>query len=227
MAVTVTNTERVIDAGLGGGRPRNGNGFRKNGGGKDGSDGDPFRFSPARYRIGVWVAVGSILMLFVALTSAYIVRSASANDWRPITMPKILWLSTALIILSSITMEISHRSLKKQNNSGYGRWLTSTAVLGIGFLSAQLIAWRQLAHQGVYMASNPYNSFFYLFTAAHGVHLLGGVFALSYLLMRTRQQPDTVEGELRRLGAAEATGIYWHFMDALWIALFLLLFLWK
>ena len=227
MAATVTNTEQVIDAGFGGSRPRNGNGFHKNGGGKDGGDGDPFRFSPARYRIGVWVAVGSILMLFVALTSAYIVRSASSDDWRPIAMPKILWLSTAVIVLSSITMEISRRSLKRQKNSGYGRWLLVTVLLGIGFLSSQLIAWKQLVRQGVYLASNPYNSFFYLFTAAHGLHLLGGICALTYLLLRTRRKRDTIEGELRRVGAAEATGIYWHFMDALWIALFLLLFVWK
>src|SRR5713101_3826700 len=83
-----------------------------------------------RYRIGVWVAIGSILMLFVALASAYIVRSASGNDWQPIVMPKVLWLSTALILISSMTMEVSRRSLKRQNDSGYGRWLMITGALG-------------------------------------------------------------------------------------------------
>jgi cytochrome c oxidase subunit 3 len=227
MAATVTNTE-VIDVAVSGGpRPRGGNGFHRNGGGRHGDDDGPLQFSPARYRIGVWVAIGSIVMLFTALTSAYIVRSASGNDWRPIAMPKVLWLSTLVILVSSVTMEISRRSLKRQSDRDYGRWLVITVTLGVGFLASQLTAWRQLVRQGVYMASNPYNSFFYLFTAAHGLHLLGGIMALTYLLLRTRQKRDTVDGELRRVGAADAATIYWHFMDGLWVALFFLLFFWK
>jgi cytochrome c oxidase subunit III len=184
-----------------------------------------------RFRTGAWVVVAGIVMLFTALTSAYIVRSASSNDWQPIAMPKVLWLSTALIVISSVTMEISRRSLKqqgkRQSDAGYGRWLVITVALGLAFLATQLLAWRQLVRQGVYMASNPFNSFFYLFTAAHGLHLLGGILALSYLLVRTRRKRDTVVGELRRVGAADAATIYWHFMDGLWIVLFLLLFFWK
>ena len=227
MAATVTSAE-VIDAAISGEtRPRGGNGFHQNGGGRNGEDGEPLRFSPARYRIGIWVAMGSILMLFTALTSAYIVRSASGNDWQPIAMPKVLWLSTLLILVSSVTMEISRRSLKQQDNPGYGRWLLITVALGLGFLSSQLVAWRQLVRQGAYMASNPYNSFFYLFTAAHGLHLFGGILALIYLLLRTRRKRETIDGELRRVGAADAATVYWHFMDGLWVALFLLLFFWK
>src|SRR6266496_6072318 len=159
MAATVTGTDRLIDATMGGGPgSRDGNGFHKNGGGAE--DGHPLRFSPARYRIGVWVAIGSILMLFVALSSSYIVRSASGDDWRPIVMPKVLWLSTAVILVSSFTMEVSRRSLKALNDAGYGRWLIVTVALGLGFVASQLIAWRQLARQGVYMASDPHSSFF-------------------------------------------------------------------
>jgi cytochrome c oxidase subunit 3 len=181
----------------------------------------------SRYRIGAWLAIASILMLFTALISSYIVRSASSNDWVPITMPKVLWLSTALILISSVTMEISRRSLKARNDAGYGRWLMVTAVLGFGFLGSQVMAWRQLVRQGVYIASNPHSSFFYLFTAAHGVHLFGGLLALSFLMLRTTSKRDTAEGELRRVGAADAATIYWHFMDLLWIGLFLLLFFWR
>jgi len=224
----VTSTERIIDTTVGGGsHPRGGNGFLKNGGGKHGEARDSLRFLPERYRIGAWVAIASILMLFVALASAYIVRSASGNDWQPIAMPKVLWLSTALILISSIAMEVSRRSLKQQRDAKYGRWLMITVALGLGFLGSQVFAWRQLVRQGAYLASNPYNSFFYLFTATHGLHLLGGILALGYLLARTTKRRGSLEGELRRTGAAGAATIYWHFMDGLWVGLFLLLLFWK
>jgi cytochrome c oxidase subunit 3 len=226
MAATVTSTNPVVEVGAGDGpRSRGGNGFRKNGGGRP--DGDDFRFSPARYRLGIWVGIASIVMLFTALASAYIVRSASANDWAPLQMPKVLWLSTAAILISSVTIEISRRSLKQQRDSRYGLWLTITAVLGVAFVASQYLAWRQLARQGVFVASNPHSSFFYLFTGAHGLHVLGGLLALAYLLIRTRKKSVTVEGELKRLGAVEAATTYWHFLDGLWICLFLLLFFWR
>ena len=225
MAATVTNTNPAVNVGLGGGpKSRGGNGFRKNGGGDDGTN---FRFSPARYRVGVWVAIASIVMLFTGLASAYIVRSASADDWVRIAMPKVLWLSTAAILISSVTIEISRRSLKRQNNAKYGMWLTITAALGIIFVASQFFAWRQLAAQGVYMASHPHSSFFYLFTGAHAIHVLGGLCALAYLLLRTRRKGETVEGELKRVGAVDAATTYWHFLDGLWICLFLLLFFWR
>lgn len=181
----------------------------------------------SRFRIGAWVVIAGIVMLFTALASAYIVRSASSNDWRPIAMPKVLWLSTALIVVSSSTMEIARRSLKRRSDLGYGRWLVVTMVLGVAFLGTQLFAWRELARQGVYMASNPFNSFFYLFTATHGLHLIGGIVGLTYLLLRTTRKRSTAEGEQRRLGIADAATTYWHFMDALWLVLFYLLFFWK
>src|SRR5438067_11636965 len=113
MAATATRPDQIVSVGLGGGSsPRGGNGFHKNGGGKDGA-GD-FRFSPARYRLGVWAALASILMLFVALTSAYIVRSASSTDRHPGAMPEVRWLSTGLLIRSSFTIEIARRSLQQQ-----------------------------------------------------------------------------------------------------------------
>lgn len=219
----MVSTERVMDATVGGGL-RPGNGFPKNGGGRFGKDGEPLQFSASRYRIGAWTAIASIVMLFTALISSYIVRSASGDDWVPIGMPKVLWLSTSLILISSVTMEVSRRSLRSLNDAGYGRWLIVTAVLGLGFLGSQLLAWRQLVRQGVYIATNPHSSFFYLFTAAHGLHLLGGLVALTFLMLRTGRKRDTAEGELRRVGAADAATIYWHFMDGLWVALFLLLF---
>jgi cytochrome c oxidase subunit 3 len=97
----------------------------------------------------------------------------------------------------------------------------------LGFLAAQLLAWRQLVSQGVYVASHPHSSFFYLLTATHGVHLLGGLLALGYLLVRTRKPVSDERFQPRRLAAAGAAAIYWHFMDVLWIYLFVLLFFWR
>ncbi|MEO8434627.1 MAG: cytochrome c oxidase subunit 3 [Pyrinomonadaceae bacterium] len=224
MATTVTSTERVIDQRIGGG-PRPGNGHRNGGGARGGAD--PMRFYADRYRLGMWVALAGIVMLFTALTSAYIVRTASANDWRPIAIPNVLWLSTLVIIVSSVTLAGARRALKRQQDDGYGRWLIATTILGLAFLVSQLLAWRQLVGQGIYLSSNPHSSFFYLLTAVHGVHLFGGILALAYLLLRTRRRRKNVAEESKRVGAAGAVSLYWHFMDGLWVYLFLLLFFWQ
>ncbi len=178
-----------------------------------------------RYRIGVMVGSAAILMMFTALTSAYIVRAASANDWRPLAIVPVLFLSTAVIIISSGTLEIARRRLKA--NSPYRTWLFVTVVLGFGFLGTQLVAWRQLAAQGIYVSSNPHSSFFYVLTATHGIHLLGGLIALVFLTLRTRAFKEDRGAISRSQDAAGAVALYWHFMDLLWIYLFVLLFFWK
>jgi cytochrome c oxidase subunit 3 len=181
-----------------------------------------------RYRIGMWVALASIAMMFTSLSSAYIVRSASSNDWAPLAMPRILLASTALILLSSVTLEFARRKLKRSLTGEYARYLLLTALLGAGFLVSQLIAWQQLTKQGIYLSSNPHSSFFYLLTGAHAVHLVGGLLALSFLWLRTRRRQSTEPHLLaKRQATADAVTIYWHFMDGLWIYLFLLLFLWR
>jgi cytochrome c oxidase subunit 3 len=175
----------------------------------------------------MWVGVAGIAMMFVGLSSAYIVRAASATDWRPLTMPRILWLSTTLIVLSSVTIETARRKLKASQAQAYVAWLSLTGLLGLGFLVSQLLAWQHLWRQGVFLASNPHSSFFYLLTATHGIHIIGGLLALLYVLFRARAQATDKVAIAKKQGRAEAVGIYWHFMDGLWIYLFLLLFLWR
>src|SRR6266487_1787218 len=119
------------------------------------------RFSENRYRLGMWVALAAVLMLFTALTSAYIVRAASDSDWQRLAMPRVLLLSTVLIVISSGTFETARRKLKAELPQAYQNWLFVTALLGTAFLSSQLLAWRQLVRQGVFLASNPHSSFFY------------------------------------------------------------------
>jgi cytochrome c oxidase subunit 3 len=177
-----------------------------------------------RYRIGMWVALAAVVMMFTSLSSAYIVRAASASDWQPLAMPRILLLSTALILVSSGTLELARRRWRDLTSSGDRRWLLLTFALGIGFLASQLLAWRQLVRQGVYVASNPHSSFFYLLTAAHGVHLLGGLAALGYLSLRTRAPREDLQAVAKSKAGADAVTLYWHFMDFLWLYLFVLLF---
>jgi cytochrome c oxidase subunit III len=110
--------------------------------------------------IGMWVGLASIMMLFTALTSAYVVRKGLSNDWRPLEIPNLLWASTALILASSVTFQMAHRSIKRYEVKAYTRWVAITGLLGLGFLTTQLLAWRELTAQGVYLASNPHSSFF-------------------------------------------------------------------
>ena len=180
-----------------------------------------------RYRIGIWVAIPSMVMLFTSLSSAYIVRSGVANDWFPLSAPRVMFGSTAIILLSSVSIEIARRKLRQCLAASYSRFLLLTGILGLAFLGSQLIAWRQLVHQGVYLSSHPYSSFFYLLTGAHAVHLAGGLLALGFLWIRSLRRLDQPEFAARRQAATDAVSIYWHFMDALWIYLFLLLFVWR
>lgn len=180
---------------------------------------------PEKYRIGMWVGLASILMLFVALTSAYIVRGVPAlnggqKDWIPIEMPPVLWFNTAVLLVSSVSIELARRALGRNDYSRFKGWISLTTLLGIAFLGGQLIAWRQLAAQGVYINSHPHSSFFYLLTSLHGLHLLGGVIALSYVTVAALRMRI---GFKRRV-VVNVTSIYWHFMDGLWIYLFGLLF---
>jgi cytochrome c oxidase subunit III len=175
-----------------------------------------------RYRIGMLVSLASIAMLFTSLSSAYIVRSGITYDWFPIAVPRVMFGSTALILLSSLSIEIARRKLKQNLAATYSKYLLLTGFLGLGFLVSQVIAWRQLAAQGIYISSHPHSSFFYVLTGAHAVHIAGGLLALTFLWLRSGRFL-----EAKRQAAADAVSIYWHFMDALWIYLFLLLFLWR
>lgn len=179
----------------------------------------------SRYRVGAWVIVASVSMLFTGLSSAYIVRAASAPDWQALSMPRVLWLSSALIFASSLSFEAARSNLRKSFVSAYSRWLSLTGALGLGFLALQLSAWRRLAGQGIYLASNPHSSFFYLLTAVHGLHLLVGLLAVFFLLYRAARKAGSDTG--KQMAVTDGVVVYWHFMDFLWLYLFVLLFVWK
>ena len=190
-------------------------------GGRGGGDSQPVPHprgvSRRIYYTGIWLALAAILMFFMSLVSAYIVRKSSA-DWRDVVLPRVLWLNTAVLLLSSWALEASHRAWERDDAKAFRAWWAAATVLGAMFLAGQWVAWRQLAAAGVYLATNPSSSFFYLLTAAHGLHLAGGLTALLYVLSRDWAR-------LRASGgvAPEVAGIYWHFMDGLWVFLLLVL----
>jgi cytochrome c oxidase subunit 3 len=171
-----------------------------------------------RYQTAVGLAMVSILIFFMALASAFLVRKTS-NDWIPTHLPSVIWVNTLLLLASSGTMELARRRQMVGDAASFGKLWRTTTVLGVLFLIGQLVAWRQLVAQGVYMATNPASSFFYIFTAAHGIHVIGGVCALFYVLLRNFENK-----RLTREVAAEVTSYYWHFMSGLWV--FLLALLW-
>ncbi len=210
----------VEDVGGGGGGPT-----PPPAGGDDGDDGKrrrPGKPSPNRYYTGIALGIVSILMFFMALASAFLVRRGTSGDWIPVHLPAVLWLNTLALIASSFTLERARRSLSRLDLSGFRKLWAVTTILGALFLIGQVVAWRQLVAQGVFMASNPASSFFYIFTAAHGLHLLGGVGALLYVLVR---KFDNTRIALPT--AAEVASYYWHFMDGLWVFLLALLYLGK
>ncbi|MFQ5739413.1 MAG: heme-copper oxidase subunit III [Acidobacteriota bacterium] len=164
------------------------------------------------------VGLAAIIMLFTAFTSAYVVRKGLSNDWRPLQMPRVVWPSTLILLASSLTLERARRAFHDLRRLRF--WWATTALLGLLFLAGQVWGWRQLAERGVYVNTNPSSSFFYLLTATHGIHLLGGVTALLFLSRKLWK------ARLTR-GAAGVMALYWHSMDALWVYLLLLLVVWR
>jgi len=201
-----------------GGSGFNGNGFHGGfGGGDSGSQG--WEIPSRAYRTGLWMGLAAIVMLFAAFTSALVVRKGMSTDWVSTTLPPVIYLNTLILLASSLTLERSRRSLRVGLKRRFVRWLYVTVILGVAFVACQLIAWRELALRGIYLATNPSSSFLYLLTAAHGVHLLGGIVALFCLVFRARR----IVTAPSRPVSVDLTTIYWHFMDALWVYILVLL----
>lgn len=218
---TVQDIELIIEK-----KPSNGGGGNlpptgRDGGGDDGKRPRRGKPSPKRYYTGMVLGIVSILMFFMALASAFLVRRGSGN-WVPVHIPTLMWINTAVLLVSSGTMEMSRSRLAKGQLGTYKNLWLVTTVLGILFLIGQVAAWQILAADGIYLASNPASSFFYIFTGAHALHLLGGVAALLYVAKRNFEA-----AQITRTVAAEVTSHYWHFMDALWLFLLTLLYLGK
>jgi cytochrome c oxidase subunit 3 len=181
-------------------------------------------YSPPPASTGIWVVIASITMTFAAFTSALIVRQGSALDWGHLTLPRILYWNTLVLFASSFALEVARKRVgafmrgAQPQAAKPTRWLYISLSLGLLFVAGQYVAWSQLRSQGLFLATNPNSSFFYVLTAIHAVHVLGGLGGLVRVIRR-------LNSSILRKSTLDATAYYWHFMDALWIYLLLLLWM--
>jgi cytochrome c oxidase subunit III len=171
------------------------------------------------YPTGMWLALGGILMFFTALVSAWVVRkglSTSVTE-SPLELPfSLLTMNTIVLLASSVVLEVARRKFQRAETESFRSWWSAATVLGLMFLVGQTVVWKAMEAKGIYMASNPDASFFYLFTVAHAIHLLGGVTGLLVVAFKPLRQ-------LTLATAGRVAAMYWHFLTAIWVGIFALL----
>ncbi len=170
------------------------------------------------HKFTLWVGIGSILMMFAGLTSAYIVKR-NQPKWVTFDLPLAFWYSTAIIVLSSITLFLAGRSFKEREMAKYRRLMTATIVLGVLFIVLQVVGFTQLWKIGITLQKNVSFSFLYVIVGLHAVHVIGGVIALIVLFAKAFSTKTRMYNSV----PVEVTSTYWHFVDMLWI--YLLFFL--
>lgn len=206
------------------------------GGGDEGNDRD-FRghdFGPSdavntdKAKVITWFLLLIVGMTFAGLIGAYVMVSTNrAAEWKPFDLPVQIWISTILILFSSISYHFAKRSIDTDSIDMGRKWLFVTTVLGAAFISSQILSWLALTKRGLYMHGNPYAGFFYILTAVHVAHVLGGIVALGSVVLRSWNAAGSEMEKAKRRNLARAVGWYWHFMGALWILLFVLLGFWR
>lgn len=214
--------------GSGPGSSRRNNGGGGSDGSEDDNDGEPTAFRPEKARILTGFLMLVVLMTFGGMIGAYVVIATNkAAEWQPFALPIQVWISTVIIILSSISYIISERATSANDQPRAKKWMIVTTVLGAFFISSQMLAWIELTRRGLYMEGNPYAGFFYILTAVHAVHVIGGIAALSSILLRSWYPTRSETDVLRRISLAKVVGWYWHFMGLLWLVLLFMLGFWK
>ena len=181
--------------------------------------GDAMTWPAAKIGLGVFLAVASAL--FVLFISAYSMRM-NVVDWRALPVPRLLWLNTGVLVLSSVALQWSYVAARRRDAEGVMIGLLAGGASAVVFLAGQLLAWHQLNAAGYFVASNPANSFFYLLTAVHGLHLTGGLVALGKTSARVWRSSEIADMRL----SVELCAIYWHFMLLVWLVLLGLLTGW-
>lgn len=161
----------------------------------------------------VWLFLGTVVMLFAAFSSAYLIRRAG-SDWQVVSLPGILRLTTLVLALSSVTLELGRRALTQRDAL---RWVSATALLGLVFVVGQLYGWRQLVADGIYLPTSPHGAFFYIMTGLHALHLAGGIVFVAWVAARlARPGEEGVAALASRRRHVGLCATYWHFLGALW-----------
>lgn len=171
------------------------------------------------HKFTLWVAMGSLIMMFAGMTSAYIVRSNQAN-WLEFPLPGIFWYSTFVIVLSSVTMHLALKAFKAREMQRYRTLITITVLLGLGFAVLQFLGFKDLQGHGVqllWQGSNPSASFLAIITGLHVLHVVGGIVALLVIFFRAY----SLRSKTYNTVPVEIVSTYWHFVDILWIYLFI------
>jgi len=171
--------------------------------------------------IGLGVFLAVVSSLFVLFISAYVMRMQVA-DWAEMPTPTVLWFNTGVLILSSVALQYAYVAARRGRMEGVGEGLIAGGLFAVTFLVGQLFAWRQLNAAGYFLAANPANAFFYVFTGLHGLHLLGGLAALALTADKVRRGLEL--GQVRL--SVQLCAVYWHFLLVLWFVLFTLLTPW-
>ncbi len=171
------------------------------------------------HKFTLWVGIGSIIMMFAGLTSAYIVKRSQAN-WTMLEIPGIFWASTITILLSSLTMYLSVKAFRERNMNRYRSMLSLTAILGLAFLVMQVIGFLQYKSMDIRLVgagSNASYSFLLAIASLHAAHVFGGVIALVIIARKALSSRKRSYSSV----PVEVVATYWHFVDILWIYLIL------
>lgn len=183
-----------------------------------GEDDGPSGVAGDPTRLGLLLFLGTVTMLFIGFTSAYVLRRASA-DWRPLAPPPFLWANTAVLLLSSALLQVSRARLDARGTRAARPWLAAAGLLGLAFLAGQVGLWRELVAGGAHLRSGPHPAFFFVLSGTHAAHLLGGLVWFAVAAVRARRW-DVAEGR----GSLSLLALYWHFLGLVWLYLVLLLF---
>jgi cytochrome c oxidase subunit III len=177
------------------------------------------------YTIGLIATLAFVTVTFAALILVFFLRARVPFNWMPILLPPLLWADTAILVASSFTYEIAHRKLRVNDQRGFYKWMKMTTGLAVVFLIGQLIVWGQVLASGQMVTNNPHSSFFFIFSGLHAAHILVGIAGLATLLYRTHEPASGPRWQMNTRVLTNAVAIFWHYLDALWVVLFILLVL--